>query len=336
MAAGDDPSRDAGRHEPLAEEAARVASLTAIVKAVSAEFENRIERSLGERIDRKLRWMPAVLSAVFALLGLGLGGAIVHTTLTSRIDRYDLKATDTAEKIAQASGEMSGRMESLKAEFEEVRTQVSEAGANLRAGIADAEAARAAMVQARTELDATRQEMAALREELGRLRGAGQLGDFDNLANLNAKLGQLEQTVAGLGERLAAVSTTAGVAPSEAAPPPGVIDRLRIRQEPAEIAAPAGQENRNWVKLTLSLCLGDGPDACAPGPYDFVERVAYRFDERWFANPVLESANPSDDFAVSINVWGSTRIDAEIHLRGPEERVVTRSGRMDTRRTIVF
>ena len=329
MAAGEDPSRDDAAHARLAEEAMPG------VKAVSAEFEHRIERSLGERIDRKLRWMPAVLSVVFALLGLGLGGAIVHTTLTSRIDRYDAKATDTAERIAQASGEMSGRMDSLKAEFEEVRTQVSEAGVNLRAGIADAEAARAAMVQARVELDATREEIAALREELGRLRGAGQLGDFDNLANLNAKLGQLEQTVSGLGEQLSAVSARAGVSASAPAPP-DVIDRLRVRQEPEEIAAPAGQENRNWVRLTLSLCLGTDPDACAPGPYDFVERVAYRFDERWFANPVLESANPRDNFAVSVNVWGSTRIEAEIHLRGPDARVVNRSGRMDTRRAIVF
>jgi hypothetical protein len=47
-----------------------------------------------------------------------------------------------------------------------------------------------------------------------------------------------------------------------------------------------------------------------------IEKVVYRFDERWFSNPVITLYNSDENFRTSMRVWGSTKVRTEIHIRG--------------------
>ncbi len=68
---------------------------------------------------------------------------------------------------------------------------------------------------------------------------------------------------------------------------------------------------------------------------DWIERVEYKFSERWFSNPRMTSADRTKNFEVDINVWGRTNVRVEIYLKGVE-KPIEKENMMSIRQKVTF
>ena len=108
-----------------------------------------------------------------------------------------------------------------------------------------------------------------------------------------------------------------------------------VQIEQSAIEVPSKGE-KSWYKLTYRVSVNPEEAKVAERPVmDSIERVEYKFSERWFSNPRMISEDRTRSFEVDINVWGRTNVRVEIYLKGVE-KPIEKENMMSLRQKVTF
>lgn len=75
-----------------------------------------------------------------------------------------------------------------------------------------------------------------------------------------------------------------------------------------------GSTERNWVKLIYTVRVDDNEVTRKYGGLALIKKVVYKFDKRWFSNRANIRLSRSDNFRMTMRVWGQTYVDVEIFV----------------------
>ncbi len=191
------------------------------------------------------------------------------------------------------------------------------------------EAARLLLDETRSDLVASKEQVKQVRDDLQDLRG-GTLRD-DSLQNALTAIESLQKSIGLLDERLrrlevAAVvgdrgTPEAQVSPSELtdAEQQEIAAAIQVHQRAlpvAQAADAAATPGRRVYEVEYSVSIDDTAATRRHGGSALIEKVTYRLDDRWFSNPEHVSIDPANNFRLSVRVWGSTKVEVAIVVKG--------------------
>ena len=118
---------------------------------------------------------------------------------------------------------------------------------------------------------------------------------------------------------------------------------IRVEQTAEVTGAPDGREGelRNWHKIKYEITVGELDVTLNNGirysDSRIIEKVQYRFSERWYKNPIKTLENRASNFSYSIRVWGPTVVEVAIFVKEFKEPFIRRSlMSLSERQTKVF
>lgn len=114
-------------------------------------------------------------------------------------------------------------------------------------------------------------------------------------------------------------------------------ESIHVKQDANKDSAPKGREReeRQWYEILYSVQIDRNDVTDKYGGLDLIGKVVYHFDNRWYTNPDRVRLNRSENFRLSVRVWGSTSVEVEIFLKGFDEPI-SRKRQMNLKETVVF
>ncbi len=131
-------------------------------------------------------------------------------------------------------------------------------------------------------------------------------------------------------KRILALKNERGPTQSSAEKRREAVDNLlKVVQTASKTATPEGREdeNRQWYSIKYEV-VTDPPGATVNDngetriALDLVDRVEYRFDPRWYSQPIKKITDRRRNFRFKINVWGRTAVKVAIYIVGVETPIV--------------
>ena len=267
-------------------------------------------RKVTLTLDTTLIRVGGIVATVFALF-LFVGAAFYGLNLE--------KARDELHRIQTVNRELDKEVVKIQATKTLMENQTAKMSADLDAKVAEL---KDRLGQMTADLEKFSSE---LTRRLGR---ASDIDTLDNtlenafeLAKTNKKrLDLLERQVAALKGTMRLDRAVLSTAQRQQ-----IADAIKIRQQAVDAPAPRGRERetRKWRQLTFSVAI----DPAHIGSFDIkkqIEKVVYRFDERWWTDPSKISINRQKDFEYSIMVFGVTSVEVEVFVNGLDKPLQTK------------
>ena len=117
---------------------------------------------------------------------------------------------------------------------------------------------------------------------------------------------------------------------------------IKVEQTATKSNPPKGREDdgRKWYKIAYTVTMDPlvKPVKHERKEYkddQIIERVEYRFNERWYNPSRRQSRNRSENFGYSILVWGVTAVNVAIFVKGFDKPII-RQGLMSLNKTSIF
>lgn len=160
-----------------------------------------------------------------------------------------------------------------------------------------------------------------------------ELWSGDSLKNQGKLISVLQSQVARLQDRLAGVSIgepspQTKVEPLSAEELTELNRILAIEQTSSMVPEARSRSGRQGYDVTLRACAFVNGE-CDNRRLDQVVRVIYRFDPQWFSVANVPVSSSANNFSYGLRVWGSTKVQACIFVRGAPGEPIAREGRMD-------
>lgn len=210
------------------------------------------------------------------------------------------------------------------------------------------------LAQTRSYVSSVRQDMDDLKEdfrsELEQIRG-GSAGQ-DSLKNALTAVSENQESIRVLYDQLTGLEEVVArgplpipekrVVPLVLAPDEKevIAKSIHVQQDAkptvsAEKRPASGSTARTWVKLIYTVRVDDNDVTRKYGGLALIEKVVYKFDERWFSNLANIRLNRSDNFRMTMRVWGRTYVDVEIFVKRFAE-AIKRRNLMSLEGTVTF
>ena len=122
-----------------------------------------------------------------------------------------------------------------------------------------------------------------------------------------------------------------------------ISEAIHVEQTATATGASDGREGegRSWHKIKYEVTVGELDVTLNNGirysDSRIIEKVQYRFSERWYKNPIKTLENRASNFSYSIRVWGPTVVEVAIFVKEFKEPFIRRSlMSLSERQTKVF
>jgi prokaryotic YEATS domain len=268
----------------------------------------KLLHSLEGRLEawaKKRFWIALVAITAVGLIGIqAIGYLLVDTSLGSRIE-------DAAIKAAL----MKDHADRIQLEGDEVVKKAEDAAARTIAKLKQLEE-QASRLDARFDRILGEGILTPGGEEEG---SVGRY--FPSLTQLHREIESLRAEIADVGTKLDRVDVAGATLSGSKEQLDGLIE---VKQSAKPIKSANYDDKRQWYQITYEV--QPHKNAFLPGGrnvMDLIDKVVYKFDETWFSkNPYRTSVNRSDNFRISFESWGPTKVVAEIYLYGLEEPLV--------------
>jgi hypothetical protein len=270
-------------------------------RAMSAREADTLQISL----DRRLVLVLTILGALFG------GFLVVGATLYGWDLKQAKRELETIRELNVAGKDLLKDTGKMTEEVKQTLSKISVDIDQLRGGAAVGDNVANALQQAaanKTEISKNRTEIERLKARMDALVNAFEAlkQEIKNQPELSAL--QLPD-VAGTKARVApAVHQEDEQAFRQA---------VRFTQNARKLSPEeTGGSERNWYELSFEVTVDDVPATRKYQGIQAVEKVVYKFDERWFSNSIMTLYNRDENFHTSLRVWGSTKVTTEIYIRG--------------------
>ena len=272
---------------------------------------NELEENLESWAKKRFRTALIAIS-VLGFIGIqAIGYLIIDTALGNRIEEAAVKAALMAQEASR-----------IQKEGDSVIKKAKEA--------ADQTIAKLAALEAQAD---------SLNDQFEGIYGEGILrpGDEDDqpkpfipsLTQLQKEIESLRGEIANLAVNFKERSPESEAA--QQAPSSDIADKIDdiakavlVKQTATPAKSAKASDSKKWYTVAYEIEV----DAVAEkiigqNVVSLIDKVVYKRDEKWFeSQPYIVSVNRKNNFKIFFNVWGSTKVAAEIHIYGVLKPIV--------------
>jgi len=307
--------------------------------------KHRVWAHVEERLDKRTARSRAYIGLVAGLLGI-IGIPSLYFALQSNVvetvKRDISRETQIiSDRVAKTNANLQLKMSTLDAQLVESRKLSEEADSlatKLKVANTDADTLTDKLGGQNDEAERLLADLNSRKESADQMMARLQ-ESIDKAQDLSARLEKTERdaarklaSLAGYSERLNAlqrrVQENLPSGGGETVEPSATVelsqpdyDAIRIRQEVSTLGQKGSRTQR---LLTYSVFVKESEtNKDSQEILNTIDKVIYKLNPKWFSKSEYVRNNLDDNFQFTVTVWGVTKVDVEIYIRGGDKIVRT-------------